>query len=103
MAHAACGVSHERNCFANDRTLKHLTAVSTVAARTLAAVLFLVFWLVCPASAQTGPEVSTDTHHDLSPPLRDMKVLPGLQLRHERPHRHIPRELHANAVDPVVQ
>jgi hypothetical protein len=92
MVHATFAAAHEGNSIAKHRGLKRLSGL-----------LSLVLWSGCLASAQTGPEVSPDTHHDVSPPLRDMKVPPGLQLRHERPHRHIPRDLHANAVDPVVQ
>src|SRR5215469_9428573 len=70
--------------------------------RTLVVVLPL-FWSASLTSAQNGPEVSSDDHHDVSPPVREMHVPPRSDVPRERPLRLFRGHAEPNQVDPVVQ
>ncbi len=71
-------------------------------------VVCLTLLLEVSAAAQVGPEVSSDTRHDLSPPLRDMIYSPATEAL-TSPHvvLHLPPKIQRTSsvsnLDPVLQ
>ena len=68
-------------------------------------VVCVAVWSALSALAQTGPEVSLDIQHDVSPPLRNTPSLPLRAIRDEKPLRltHPNGPVPPHQQDPVVQ
>src|SRR5437867_10951152 len=71
--------------------------------KKLSCVLVSLSAFVPGLLAQADVEVTPAVHHDVSPPLRELKVPPRSDVPRERPLRSVPHGQAASQRDPVVQ
>jgi len=90
------------------RRIKPVTYVAAVAALVLVPGVAAVASgaaraAATPTVARNGPDVITAIHHDVSPPLRDLRSAPANSAHHVVPLRSFGAVARAGTSDPVVQ
>src|SRR5712692_4671762 len=90
------------------RRIKPVTYVAAVAALVLVPGVAAVASgaaraAATPTVARNGPEVITAIHHDVSPPLRDLRPAPASSAHHVVPLRSFGAVARTGTSDPVVQ